>query len=100
MTCEVLKHLPVLQQLLEATQLVEQGRGLTQPVALVLAYELLFGEGVRPTGPAERAVLQRRVRSRERACAVCKVESRARPGEGVQGPAQGWARCGAAPVPV
>ncbi|KAL4452334.1 hypothetical protein ABPG75_007996 [Micractinium tetrahymenae] len=59
-TCEVLKHLPVLQQLLEATQLVERGRGLTQPVAYVLAYELLFGEGVRPTGPAERAVLQRK----------------------------------------
>lgn len=60
-TCEALKHLPVLQQLLEATQLVEQGRGLTHSVACVLVYELLWGEGVRPTGPAERAVLQRKV---------------------------------------
>lgn len=72
-TCEVLKHLAVLQQLLEATQLVERGRGLTQPAALVLAYELLFGEGVRATGPAERAVLQRKVRARGRVCAVCEM---------------------------
>lgn len=60
-TVEALKHYSVLQPLLERTQLVEQGRGLTQAVALVLAYELLWGEGLRPVGPAERAVLQRKV---------------------------------------
>ncbi|PRW56905.1 phosphoglucomutase PGM3 isoform B [Chlorella sorokiniana] len=59
-TVEALKHYAVLQPLLERTQLVEQGRGLTQPVALVLAYELLWGEGLRPVGPAERTVLQRK----------------------------------------
>lgn len=63
MTVETLKHLPLLQPLLERTQLVEQGGGLAQPVALVLAYELLFGEGFRPTGAAERAVLQRKVQA-------------------------------------
>lgn len=61
MTVEALKHYSMLQPLLERTQLVEQGRGLTQAVALVLAYELLWGEGLRPVGPAERAVLQRKV---------------------------------------
>lgn len=61
MTVEALKHYSVLQPLLERMQLVEQGRGLTQAVALVLAYELLWGEGLRPVGPAERAVLQRKV---------------------------------------
>lgn len=60
-TVEALKHLPILQQLLERTQLVEQGQGLTHAVACVLAYEVLFGEGLRPTGPAERAVLKRKV---------------------------------------
>jgi putative methyltransferase len=60
-TVETLKHLPVLLPLLERTQLVEQGRGLTQSVALVLAYEMLWGEGLRPTGLAERAVLARKV---------------------------------------
>lgn len=60
-TVETLKHLPVLMPLLERTQLVEQGRGLTQSVALVLAFELLWGEGLRPTGLAERAVLARQV---------------------------------------
>lgn len=60
-TVETLKHLPVLLPLLERTQLVEQGRGLTQSVALVLAYEILWGEGLRSTGLAERAVLARKV---------------------------------------
>ncbi len=63
-TVEALKHYSVLQPLLERTQLVEQGRGLTHAVALVLAYEVLWGEGLRPVGPAERAVLQRKVSRR------------------------------------
>ena len=63
-TIEVLKHLPVLQRLLEDTQLLEGGGGggLTQPAAYVLVCDLLFGEGLRPTGPAERAVIKRKVR--------------------------------------
>ncbi|GAB4818953.1 hypothetical protein N2152v2_005999 [Parachlorella kessleri] len=56
-TCQVLKHLPVLQQLLERTQLVEGTPGLRLETALVLACDLLFGERFRGTGPAERAVL-------------------------------------------
>lgn len=31
---------------------------LPRPAALVLAYDLLFGEGLRPVGPAERAMLR------------------------------------------
>lgn len=61
MTVETLKHHRLLQPLLERTQLAERGGGLSQATALVLAYELLFGEGLRPSGPAERAVLQRKV---------------------------------------
>lgn len=61
MTCETLRHLPVLQPLLERTQLAGAQAGLPRAAALVLAYELLLGEGLRPTGPAERAVLQRKV---------------------------------------
>lgn len=51
----------MLQPLLERTQLAEAGAGLPRHTALVLAFELLLGEGLRPTGPAERAVLQRKV---------------------------------------
>lgn len=60
-TCEALRHLPVLQPLLEATQLVEGAPGLSRELALVLAYEALLGEGLRATGPAERVVLARKV---------------------------------------
>ena len=60
-TCQVLKHLPVLQQLLERTQLVEGTPGLRRETALVLACDLLFGERFRGTGPAERAVLAHKV---------------------------------------
>lgn len=60
-TVETLKHLPTLQPLLERTQLVETSGGVGRSLGLVLAYELLFGEGLRPAGPAERAVLQRKV---------------------------------------
>lgn len=68
-TCEVLRHLPVLQPLLERSQLVEGAGagpgsgagGLGRCVALVLVYELLLGERFRGTGPAERAVLARKV---------------------------------------
>lgn len=65
MTVETLKHHRVLAPLLERTQLVDAaGGGLGPAAALVLAYELLFGAGLRPAGPAERAVLQRKVRGR------------------------------------
>ena len=33
-------------------------RRLPRPAALVLAYDLLFGQGLRPVGPAERALLR------------------------------------------
>ncbi len=59
-TCEALKHLPALQPILERTQLAQRA-GINDSLACVLAFELLFGEGLRPTGPAERAVLQQQV---------------------------------------
>eukprot|EP00887_Chlorella_sp_A99_P007726 scaffold20.g7726.t1 len=56
-TVETLKHMPVLQPLLERTQLLEQTPGLSHAVACVLIRECLFGPGLRPTGKLERAVL-------------------------------------------
>lgn len=61
-TVETLRHLPVLAPLLERVGLAAGGDGGSAASAtpLVLAYELLFGEGLRPAGAAERAVLQRK----------------------------------------
>lgn len=36
---------------------------LSRPAAVVLVYEVLFGEGVRAQGPAERHILKVKVRS-------------------------------------
>lgn len=54
-TCQTLSHLPVIQQVLSKTTLlnVEQ---LRPAVAFVITYELLFGQGCRIKGKAEKAI--------------------------------------------
>ncbi|GMH32500.1 hypothetical protein BSKO_00334 [Bryopsis sp. KO-2023] len=56
--CQTLKFLPVLRQIVEAVGLLEDNPKLRPALAYVLAYEILIGQGCRPEGPAERAVLQ------------------------------------------
>ena len=56
-TCQTLKLLPVLKQLLEGCSLLQQHPQLQPETAYVLVYEVLFGEGLRRRGPAERAVM-------------------------------------------
>lgn len=56
-TCQTLKLLPVLKQLLEGCTLLQQNPGLASETAYVLMYEVLFGEGCRLRGPAEKAIL-------------------------------------------
>lgn len=54
-TCQTLQHLTIIQQLLDKTDLlsIEQ---LRPAVAYVITYELLFGQGCRIKGKAEKAV--------------------------------------------
>ena len=52
-----LQHAAALSAALEGAGLLAAHPRLTRPVALVLTYEVLLGQGLRPTGPAERAVL-------------------------------------------
>ena len=56
-TCQTLKLLPVLKQLLEGCSLLQQHPQLQLETAYVLVYEILFGEGLRRRGPAEKAVM-------------------------------------------
>ncbi|KAK9857582.1 hypothetical protein WJX84_008181 [Apatococcus fuscideae] len=55
-TLESLKHLQVIDAILERSQLLQDCSQLTRSSAVVLVYELLFGQGMRPLGPAERHV--------------------------------------------
>jgi 25S rRNA (cytosine2278-C5)-methyltransferase len=57
-TIETLKHVPVLEQLVERANVLAAAAGLTSPVAYVLIRELLWGsEELQPLGPAEKAIL-------------------------------------------
>ena len=56
-TCQTLKLLPVLKQLLEGCPLLQQHPQLQPETAYVLVYEVLFGEGLRRRGPAEKAIM-------------------------------------------
>ena len=56
-TCETLRMLPVIRQAADAAGLLQAHGQLPAATAFVLCYELLFGEGLRQKGPAERAVL-------------------------------------------
>ena len=60
-TCQTLKLLPVLQQLLEASDLLQRHPELQPETAYVLVYEVLFGEGLRRRGPPEKAVMAAKV---------------------------------------
>lgn len=55
---ETLKHVPVLEKLVDSVDELCNTPGLPRPVAYVLVRELLWGEGLQPTGPAERAILK------------------------------------------
>lgn len=59
-TCETLRMLPVITQLVSTAGLLDGDRRLTEETAFVLCYELLFGQGLRQKGPAERLVLSMR----------------------------------------
>ncbi len=59
-TCETLRMLPVIQQLVSTAELLGLDPRLSRETTFVLCYELLFGEGLRQKGPAERLVLSAR----------------------------------------
>ena len=86
-TMETLKHLPVLLPLLERTQLLEQAAGLAQAVACVLVQDCLFGQGLRPSGRLEKAVLAQQVRG-----SLCCFLPDAGPSSG-----EPWTDCAVAP---
>ena len=55
-TVKTLEHLAEIKDVVQQTGLLRLPR-LQPEAAYVLVYELLFGEGLKPNGPAERAVL-------------------------------------------
>lgn len=58
--CETLRHLELLKHVERAAGLCTRYPRLAPECALVLLYDLLLGQGVRPHGPAERAILASR----------------------------------------
>ena len=56
-TCETLRQLSLLKQAVQAAGLLQAHDRLPPATAYVLCYEVLFGEGLRQKGPAERAVV-------------------------------------------
>jgi putative methyltransferase len=56
-TVQTLKHVGVLRQVIDAAALLAGAPRLPPPLAYVLVHDLLWGQGLRPTGPAECAVL-------------------------------------------
>ncbi|KAK2080655.1 hypothetical protein QBZ16_000509 [Prototheca wickerhamii] len=57
-TVETVRHLFLLRKVVAASGVLERFPRLTESVAYVLAYDALLGEGIRPIGGAERAVLK------------------------------------------
>ena len=68
---------------------------LPRPAALVLAYDLLFGQGLRPVGPAERALL----RAEDALRAAVAAASGGEAGRGEEGHG-GAARASSSPFPL
>eukprot|EP00850_Spirogloea_muscicola_P018585 SM000172S03058 [mRNA] locus=s172:85266:89635:+ [translate_table: standard] len=66
LTCETLRYLPVLKEVVAATDLLKSTAKMQAELAYVLVYDLLFGQGLVPAGKAEQAVLARK--SALRAC--------------------------------
>lgn len=60
-TVETVRHLFLLRKVVAASGVLERFPRLTESVAYVLAYDALLGEGIRPIGGAERAVLKCKV---------------------------------------
>ncbi|KAK9862723.1 hypothetical protein WJX84_008837 [Apatococcus fuscideae] len=56
-TTESIKYLQIIDAILDRSQILKECSQLARPSAVILVYELLFGEGVRAQGPAERHVL-------------------------------------------
>lgn len=61
-TCECLRHLALIREVLARTGLLAAMPRLGEHEAQVLVYDLLLGQPPRPVGPAERAVLAQHVR--------------------------------------
>ena len=55
--CETLRNLELLKHLLTVSELLINHPRLTEEAAYVLLFDLLLGQGLKPQGPAERAVL-------------------------------------------
>eukprot|EP00850_Spirogloea_muscicola_P023636 SM000373S13618 [mRNA] locus=s373:46324:50619:- [translate_table: standard] len=66
LTCETLRYLPVLKEVVAATDLLKSTAKMQAELAYVLVYDLLFGQGLVSAGKAEQAVLARK--SALRAC--------------------------------
>uniref|UniRef100_A0A7S1X3C8 SAM-dependent MTase RsmB/NOP-type domain-containing protein n=1 Tax=Tetraselmis chuii TaxID=63592 RepID=A0A7S1X3C8_9CHLO len=59
-THETLRYLPLLREVIREVGLLKEFRRLSEEAAFVLTYELLIGQGVKPHGGAERAVVSRK----------------------------------------
>uniref|UniRef100_A0A061RLC0 Putative methyltransferase n=1 Tax=Tetraselmis sp. GSL018 TaxID=582737 RepID=A0A061RLC0_9CHLO len=59
-TQETLRYLPVIKSIVEDSELLKENERLEPEAAYVLTYDLLLGQGCKPHGGAERAVLARK----------------------------------------
>eukprot|EP00897_Mesotaenium_endlicherianum_P009684 jgi/Mesen1/8744/ME000052S08166 len=60
LTCQTLRYLGVVKELLATTDLLSGKKKMRAEMAYVLVYDLVLGQGVMPSGEAERAVLARK----------------------------------------
>lgn len=61
LTCQTLRYLPVLKELLQGFEFSFAKRAkVREELLYVLVYDLLFGEGLLPCGDAEKAVVARK----------------------------------------
>ena len=58
--CETLRNLDLLKRVTASTGLLGKYPRLSPHAAYVLLYDLLLGQGLKPHGPAERAILAER----------------------------------------
>lgn len=65
LTVQTLRYLPVLQKVVSSVGLLEKHAKLTEAVAYVLCYEILFGQSFKPMGPAERCMYNAKAALRE-----------------------------------
>ncbi|KAF8073135.1 NSUN5 [Scenedesmus sp. PABB004] len=99
-TCETLRHLPLLKRVLAAAGLPgDAAPRLSPAAAYVLTYELLFGEGFRGKGPAEAAVLARQAALRAELAGLLAQAGAADAGAWLAAQQAPAAAAGAAPHP-